>query len=139
MARKFRRMLDRSSKPTTFIGEGTRIEGTISGKGNCVVCGEVIGNCDIDGPVTIAVTGHWQGTINASDTIVAGAIDGDIRAGGHLEVASTARIKGNVSGSAIAVAKGAVIDGRIKVTGDQDNVMSFEEKRLSDPSGDHED
>ncbi len=139
MARKFRRVLDRSSEPTTFIGEGTRIEGTISGKGNCVVCGEVTGDCDIDGPVTIAVTGQWHGTINASDAIVAGSIDGDIRAEGRLEVASTARIKGNVSGAAIAVAQGAIIDGRIKVTGDRDNVMSFEEKRLSDPSGDHED
>ncbi|MEE8157612.1 MAG: polymer-forming cytoskeletal protein [Gammaproteobacteria bacterium] len=139
MARKFRRMLDSSSDPTTFIGEGTRIEGTISGKGNCVVCGEVIGDCDIDGPVTISVTGHWHGTIKASDTIIAGAIDGDVRAEGHLEVASTARINGNVSGAAIAVARGAIIDGRIKVTGDKDDVMSFEEKRVSDPSGNHED
>ncbi len=134
MARNFRRMLDRGSEPTTFIGEGTQIEGTISGKGNCVVCGEVNGDCTMDGPVTIAVTGHWTGTIRASDVIIAGAIDGDVAADGKLEVASSARINGNVSGASIAVAQGAIIDGRIKVTGQPDNVMQFEEKRNSDPS-----
>ncbi|HEY1407513.1 MAG TPA: polymer-forming cytoskeletal protein, partial [Promineifilum sp.] len=83
---KSRRLSDRSSGPATLISESCKVTGKISGRGNFMISGEVEGDCDIDGTVTLAKSGHWKGTIKASIVIVAGSIDGDIDAAGHVEI-----------------------------------------------------
>jgi cytoskeletal protein CcmA (bactofilin family) len=123
-----RRIQDSGSGPTTFIAPTTQIVGKISGKGPFVFCGTVEGDCDIDGPVTLAPGGNWQGTIRATDIVVAGTVQGDVIAKQRVEIAGTARITGSLSGNSIAVAEGAVIEGEIKVTCGSTPVK-FEEKR----------
>jgi cytoskeletal protein CcmA (bactofilin family) len=125
-----RRIQDSGSGPTTFIAPTTQIVGKISGKGPFVFCGTVEGDCDIDGPVTLAPGGNWQGTIRATDIVVAGTVQGDVIAKQRVEIAGTARITGSLSGNSIAVAEGAVIEGEIKVTSGTTPVK-FEEKRQS--------
>jgi cytoskeletal protein CcmA (bactofilin family) len=125
-----RRIQDSGSGPTTFIAPTTQIVGKISGKGPFVFCGTVEGDCDIDGPVTLAPGGNWQGTIRATDIVVAGTVQGDVIAKQRVEIAGTARITGSLSGGSIAVAEGAIIEGEIKVTSGATPVK-FEEKRQS--------
>jgi cytoskeletal protein CcmA (bactofilin family) len=116
--------------PTTYIAPSTTIVGTITGKGAYVFCGKVEGDCDIDGPLTLAEGGHWRGTMRANDVVVAGAVEGDVVARQRVEVLGTARITGSLEGHSIAVAEGAIIDGEITVTSGG-RAMSFEEKRRS--------
>ncbi|MDX1561330.1 MAG: polymer-forming cytoskeletal protein [Gammaproteobacteria bacterium] len=128
----FRRRIQDSGKgPTTFIGPGSKITGAISGKGAYVFCGHVEGDCDIEGPVTLAEGGHWVGTLKAADAVIAGKVEGDVIAGGRVEIAGSARIVGSLSGQSIAVAEGAVIEGEIKVTSG-DRPIQFAEKRKRD-------
>jgi cytoskeletal protein CcmA (bactofilin family) len=110
-----RRIQDSSSGPTTFIAASTKIVGTISGQGAYVFCGTVEGDCDIDGPLTLAEGGRWKGTLKATDIIVAGTVEGDVIARQRVEIAGTARVTGSLAGHSIAVAEGAVIEGEIKV------------------------
>jgi cytoskeletal protein CcmA (bactofilin family) len=123
-----RRIQDSGSGPTTFISATTKIVGKISGKGPFVFCGTVEGDCDIDGPATLAPGAKWEGTIRATDIVVAGAVQGDVISKQRVEIAGTARITGSLSGNSIAVAEGAVIEGEIKVTSGATPVK-FEEKR----------
>jgi cytoskeletal protein CcmA (bactofilin family) len=123
-----RRIQDSGSGPTTFVAASTKIVGTISGKGPYVFCGTIEGNCEIEGPVTLAEGGTWQGTLRATDVVVAGTVKGDVIARQRVEVAGTARIIGSLAGNSIAVAEGAIIDGEIKVTSGAPPVK-FEEKR----------
>lgn len=123
-----RRFLDSTSGPATFIGEDASFTGDLDGEGHVVVCGAVAGNCQLDGPLTIAVTGRWKGRIEATDIVIAGQVDGDVTASGKLEVAASARIDGNLTGRSVAVAEGAVIDGGINVQGDSP-LITFTEKR----------
>jgi cytoskeletal protein CcmA (bactofilin family) len=125
-----RRIQDSGSGPTTFIAATTKIVGKVSGKGPFVFCGTVEGDCDIDGPATLAPGGRWQGTIRATDIVVAGTVQGDVIAKQRVEISGTARITGALSGNSIAVAEGAVIEGEIKVTSGATPVK-FEEKRQS--------
>lgn len=125
---KSRRLSDRSSGPATLISEACKVTGKMSGRGNFMISGQVEGDCDIEGTVTLAKTGRWKGTIKASTVIVAGTIDGDIDAAGHVEITDSARIVGTVAGEAIAVAEGAVVQGVMKTTGRSDPV-EFVEKR----------
>lgn len=128
---KKRRLRDRSSGAPTLISESCKINGVISGSGNFQISGEVEGDCEVDGTVTLARNGLWRGTIRAGNVIVSGHVEGDIVSAGHVEISGSARISGTVTGEAIAVAEGAVVDGVMKTTGNSEPV-EFVEKREDD-------
>ena len=125
---KKRRFRDRIGGPATLIGEGCKVTGTLSGSGNFMISGAVEGDCDLDGTVSVARSGAWQGTLRASSVVIAGTVEGDIEARGNVEIMNTARITGTVTGEAIAVAEGAVVEGVMKTTG-RAQPTEFVEKR----------
>jgi cytoskeletal protein CcmA (bactofilin family) len=123
-----RRIRDKTNGPTTYIAASTTIVGSIAGKGAYVFCGTVEGDCDIDGPLTLAAGGRWKGMLKATDIVVAGVVEGDVVANARVEILGSARVTGSLSGNSIAVAEGAVIEGEIKVTSGAEPT-TFEEKR----------
>ena len=125
---KQRRFRDGPSGAPTLINEGCRITGVISGNGDYQISGEVDGDCEIGGTLSLARSGHWQGTIKADNVIISGHVEGDIIASGKVEIANSARITGTVTGEAIAVAEGAVVEGIMKTTV-QTEPFEFVEKR----------
>jgi cytoskeletal protein CcmA (bactofilin family) len=128
---RLRRLRDRTSDAATLINEGCKISGVITGSGDYLVNGEIDGDCDLSGTVTLARNGLWKGTISAANVIIAGHVEGDIVAKGRVEITDTARITGTVSGEAIAVAEGAVVEGVMKTTGPAEP-QEFVEKRKPD-------
>ncbi len=128
---RLRRLRDRSTAAATLINEGCKINGLITGSGNFLISGEVDGDCDVEGTVTLAKNGYWKGTIKAGDVIVSGHVEGDIVATAKVEITDTARITGTVSGEAIAVAEGAVVEGVMKTSGPAEP-LEFVEKRQDD-------
>jgi cytoskeletal protein CcmA (bactofilin family) len=128
-----RRFQDKATGPATLVSEGCKVTGVIVGDGDFLLSGEVEGDCELTGSLTVAPSGFWKGTINATSIIVAGTVEGDIIADGSVEISDTARITGTVSGEAIAVAEGAVVQGKMKTTGNTDPV-EFVEKRMSGTS-----
>lgn len=128
---QLRRLRDRASGAATLIDEGCKINGVISGSGAFLINGEIDGDCELDGTVTLAKNGYWKGTIRATHIIVAGHVEGDIIAAGRVEITDTARITGTVTGNAIAVAEGAVVEGNMKTSG-REEPLEFVEKRQDD-------
>ena len=131
---KKRRIHDTVAGPATLISEGCKVTGVISGDGDFLISGEVEGECNLTGSLTIAAEGYWKGSIGATNVIVAGTVEGDIVAGGRIEISDTARVTGTVTGEVIAVAEGAVVQGKMKTTGSNDPV-EFVEKRKPEQSG----
>ncbi len=127
----FRRLKDNPQASTSVIATGTSFTGEITGKGDFVIYGQINGDCDVDGALTVAVGGQWTGTINASNIIIAGQVDGDVNAKARLEVAASARVTGRISAASIALAEGAVIDGNVYVKSPTE-VLSLSEKRKSE-------
>jgi cytoskeletal protein CcmA (bactofilin family) len=123
-----RRISDAASGPTTFIAKGSKLTGKLTGEGAYVFCGEMEGDCDINGPVTLAEGGRWVGTLRATEVVIAGKVEGDVIATKRVEITGSAHIEGSLSGHSIAVAEGAVIEGEIKVA-NGDEPKRFEEKR----------
>jgi cytoskeletal protein CcmA (bactofilin family) len=136
---RFRRILDDAGEATTLIGAGSTFRGDFTGKGSFIIGGKVIGDSDIDGTVTLAVGGSWEGTLRARDIIVSGNVQGEVTARGKLEIGATAHVEGTVSGAEIAIAQGAVVTGGVHVTG-ATQVTRFAEKRTqsSDRNDDHD-
>ncbi len=126
-----RRLRDRSTGAATLINEGCKISGFLGGTGDFLVNGEIEGDGEISGTVTLANNGIWRGTIKADSIIVCGHVDGDIVAAGKVEIRASAKIVGTVKGEAIAVAEGAVVEGVMTTTG-QTAPVEFVEKRRSD-------
>jgi cytoskeletal protein CcmA (bactofilin family) len=112
----------------TVIGVESVVVGDIRGTGQFVVSGEVHGDAEIAGSLNLAVTGVWNGNIQAERAVIAGKITGGLTVQGKLEIGFTAVIRGKVSARTIAIAKGAIIDGDIEVTSDTP-MLEFEEKR----------
>lgn len=125
---RLRRLRDSTSGAATLINQGCKITGVISGTGNYLISGEVDGDSDVQGTITLSADGHWEGTIRADCVIISGRIVGDIFASEKVEITATARITGNVTAEAIAVAEGAVVDGVMQTTG-QSEPLTFVEKR----------
>jgi cytoskeletal protein CcmA (bactofilin family) len=126
---KLKRRIQDSNGQTTYIAASTTIVGTITGKGAYVFCGAVEGDCDIEGPLTLAAGGRWKGTVKATDIVVAGTVEGDVIASQRVEILGTARVTGSLAGNSIAVAEGAIIAGEIKVMSGTAPV-TFHEKRV---------
>ena len=123
-----RRIQDGANGPTTYVAASTTIVGTISGQGTYVFCGTVEGDCDIDGPLTLAESGRWKGMLKATDIVVAGTVEGDVVAKQRVEILGSARVTGSLAGNSIAVAEGAIIEGEIKVMSGS-APTTFQEKR----------
>jgi cytoskeletal protein CcmA (bactofilin family) len=126
-----RRLRDQPAGPATLISAGCKISGVITGDCDFLINGEIDGDCELTGTVTLAKYGLWRGTIKAGNVIVAGRVDGDIVADEKVEITESARISGTVSAEAIAVAEGAIVEGVMKTTGKTEPV-EFVEKRKSD-------
>lgn len=123
-----RRIQDSADGPKTYISPLATINGSIEGQGGYIFCGRVVGDCNIDGPVTLADGAHWKGTLRAKHVVVAGTVEGDVVADERIELAPTARVTGRISGNSIAVAEGAIIEGEINVASG-DAPIRFKEKR----------
>lgn len=126
-----RRLRDQSKGPGTLIGQGCKLTGSISGSGYFQISGEIEGDCNLDGTVSITKDGVWRGVIRARTIIIAGIVEGDIVADGSVEIGNTARISGTVTGKSIAVAEGAIVDGVMKTAG-ATPLVEFKEKRIDE-------
>jgi len=118
----------------TVISADTVIVGNLRGTSHFVVSGQIHGDGDLAGALSLSITGQWHGTIHARQAIVAGRITGSLIVEDTLEIGRSAVITGRVSARTIAIATGAVVDGEIEVTSGKP-VVQFEEKRKAADDG----
>jgi cytoskeletal protein CcmA (bactofilin family) len=123
-----RRMRDRLGPPVTIIGAGAILRGQIQSEGHVLVAGRIVGDADIEGALTLAEGGSWEGVIRADDVIVAGTLEGEVLARDRVEITAPARVRGRVVAGAIAISQGAVVEAELQSLGPQE-VVSFDERR----------
>jgi cytoskeletal protein CcmA (bactofilin family) len=123
-----RRMRDRLGPPATIIAAGTVLRGQIEGEGHVFIAGQVIGDADIEGALTLAEGGCWEGVIRADDVILAGMLEGELLARDRVEITAPARVRGRVVAGAIAISQGAVVEAELQSLGRQE-LVSFDERR----------
>jgi cytoskeletal protein CcmA (bactofilin family) len=125
--KKNRRMRDQIGPPATILGAGARLTGNIGGAGHFLVSGQVSGDADIEGALTLAAGGRWEGVIRADDVILAGELTGEIQARGRVEITASARIRGRVVGGHISISAGAVVEAELQSMSDA--IVTFDERR----------
>jgi cytoskeletal protein CcmA (bactofilin family) len=123
-----RRLLDRLGIGPTYVAAGSRITGDVEVPGALVMGGQVRGDGDVKGALSLAADAQWDGEVHARSAVVAGQVNGTIRVDEKIEIRASAVIRGRVIARSIAIAKGAVIEGEVTVTGGEP-IVNFEEKR----------
>lgn len=108
-----RRSLDSLEKVPTTVGREAVHVGLFAGRDNYLVHGRVHGDSDIEGVLMIGPDGLWVGNVTADVVVVRGCVEGNIQARFKLELRPGARVKGDLSAPLIAVAEGAVVQGRV--------------------------
>ena len=111
-----------SSNSTTLVSRDTEIVGDLKFSGNLDIEGIVRGNIiAVDGKdavVRVVDKGLVEGEIRAPSVIVNGSVMGDVYSTKHLELASKARVQGNVHYTLVEMAIGAEVNGSLTHTAD---------------------
>jgi cytoskeletal protein CcmA (bactofilin family) len=106
----------RSAQIDTMIGKGTTIDGDLRFSGGLHVEGVIKGNLAADGEdatLILSEHGHIQGEVRVPSMVLNGMIDGDVFAGGKVELFEKARICGDVYYNLLEMAVGAEVNGKL--------------------------
>jgi len=125
-----RRLTDQLGESPTFVAPGSHLAGDLETAGALVLGGSIRGDGRVGGALRMSAGARWEGEIHARAALVAGHVTGRLVVAERLEVGATAVIRADVVAHSIAVARGAVIDGSITVTGGEP-VVHFDEKRAA--------
>jgi cytoskeletal protein CcmA (bactofilin family) len=123
-----RRLQDQLGAAPTFVAAGCQITGDIESPGPVVVCGAVRGDGRVGGTLNMATGSVWEGEVHAQHGVIAGRVSGKLIIAEKLEIGSSAVIRADVTARSIALAKGAVIEGAVRVTSGEP-IVQFDEKR----------
>jgi cytoskeletal protein CcmA (bactofilin family) len=117
----------------SLIGANSEIQGDIIFSGGLHVDGKVKGNVIAaegnDSVLTLSERGVIEGEVKVPNVVVNGTVIGDVHALSHVELASQARVHGNVYYSLIEMAMGAEVNGNLVHRTDK-SVVSMPKKEV---------
>ena len=101
----------------SLIGQNTEIRGDVIFSGGLhvdgTIKGSVIAEQGEDSLLTLSERGTIEGEVRVPNVVVNGKVIGDVHASGHVELASDARIHGNVYYALIEMAMGSEVNGNL--------------------------
>ncbi len=105
------------AKIETLIGQNTKVSGNVEFEGGLHIDGEVKGNIlctpESTAVLTLSENGRIEGDVQVPNIILNGEVVGDVYAFERIELASQARVTGNVYYKLIEMAIGAEVNGNL--------------------------
>src|SRR5437763_11692878 len=108
-ARKERRM---ESNEVTIVGTGAKLEGTVVSAGSLRIDGQVKGQINADGDVTLSPQSQVEADIRAQNVSIAGRFKGNVIVKAKAHLARGGRIDGNVTSKTLVVEEGGILHGQ---------------------------
>ena len=109
----------------TLIGQNSQIVGDLKFSGGLHIDGTVRGNVESDDDeqamLTLSDRGTIEGEVKVPFIILNGVVKGDVHAREHVELASNARVEGNVYYRLIEMAMGAEVNGKLLRMAEEDS------------------
>ena len=107
----------KTTRMDTLVGPQSEVTGDIKFTGGLHVEGTIKGNvmAENDGKslVQLSESGTIEGEVKAPFVVLNGVVIGDVHGGEHVELASKARVAGNVYYNLIEMAVGAEVNGKL--------------------------
>jgi cytoskeletal protein CcmA (bactofilin family) len=95
-----------------LLAEGTEFDGLLALDGPARVEGQLRGEVIGSGPLWIGPRANVEARIETDELVVAGALAGEVRASRRIALHGTARVRGELSTPSLALAEGALLEGR---------------------------
>jgi len=110
-----------SANNISLIAKGMEFHGDLQFSGILEIEGILVGNIvahhDVVAEVRIRESGIIKGLIRAPVVIVNGVVDGDIYSSNHVELASKARVTGNIFYHLMEMVLGCIVHGQLSHKG----------------------
>ncbi len=107
----------KSTKIDTLIGQNSELSGDITFSGGLHVDGVVKGNIyaepESGSTLSVSERGFIEGDVEVPNIVLNGAVNGDVHASEHIELAEKARVTGNVYYKLIEMIRGAEVNGNL--------------------------
>ncbi|MEK7545783.1 MAG: polymer-forming cytoskeletal protein [Patescibacteria group bacterium] len=97
----------------TVIAPSVRVEGDFVSEGNVRIEGEVKGSISTERDLVVGENSKITAGVQARNAVIAGELHGNLRVYDRLELASTARIHGDIQAKVLSVAPGAMMKGQL--------------------------
>ena len=126
------------SEGKAYLDRGSKITGQISFEGSALIDGEIDGEINAKGSLTIGESAVVTAQIRAASVSVAGKVSGDIVATQRIEIGPSGKVSGNITAPALSVQDGALFEGHCSIQGVREhrNVTVFpEEERVAKAAG----
>ncbi|MDF2959454.1 MAG: polymer-forming cytoskeletal protein [Paenibacillus sp.] len=117
----------------TLIGEGTVFEGRIKSEASIRIEGQITGDVDCAGDVTVGEHGVVKSNITARDVILAGTVNGNVLCKGKLTIRSTGRLYGNTTAQSLVIEEGGTFQGMSKM--DNGTIQQEKQERAEQQQG----
>ncbi|EGL83108.1 protein of unknown function DUF583 [Caldalkalibacillus thermarum TA2.A1] len=101
-----------AEKVNTLIGKGTRLEGNVVSSSSLRLDGELVGEIQTEGNITVDKEGNVRGNLYAQNMTIEGQIEGNLYATNHIFLASTAQVRGDITAQTLEMEKGATFNGK---------------------------
>jgi len=96
----------------TIISEGVKLDGKLISKGNVRIDGNINGDIQAAGNITVGEHGEITGEIKAQVIIIGGKIAGTVVANEKIVLQSSSNLKGDLITKILVVEEGAIFDGK---------------------------
>lgn len=96
----------------TIVGAGARLDGNLVSAGSLRIDGQVKGQINADGDVSLAPQSQVEADIRAQNVSVAGRFKGNIVVKGKAHLARGGRIDGNITSKSLIVEEGGTFHGQ---------------------------
>jgi cytoskeletal protein CcmA (bactofilin family) len=96
----------------TVLGPGTHFEGLLTFRGRARVDGSLTGEIAGHGVLVLGPGARAEARVEVDELVVAGEIEGDVRARRRVELLATGCIRGDVETPRLVIAEGGRLLGR---------------------------
>ena len=107
----------KSTRIDTLVGKNTTVHGNITYSGGLHIEGKVVGNIDAeageDNVLIVSESGRVKGHVQGPVIILNGQVDGDVKSSASLELASKAKVRGDVYYKLLEMEVGAEVNGSL--------------------------
>jgi cytoskeletal protein CcmA (bactofilin family) len=95
----------------TLIGESTICEGKLMSEASLRIEGQMNGDIECAGDITVGENAIVQSNISARDVVIAGKVKGDVHTRGKLIVTHTGSLFGNIDVHSFIIQEGGIFQG----------------------------
>jgi cytoskeletal protein CcmA (bactofilin family) len=102
---------------TAFIDQGSEFEGKLSFRDTVRIDGRFHGEITSENTLIVGESGEIDAEIRSNSVVVSGSVNGNIIAESKVVLHKSAKVSGDIQTPAIVVEEGAIITGKINMSG----------------------